>query len=83
MGDRPTLIAWGSRDTVIPIEHAYAAHEAVPGSRLEVFEQSGHFPHQDEPERFVSVVLDFLRTTQPATVDRGMLRSLLVGENGF
>jgi pimeloyl-ACP methyl ester carboxylesterase len=83
MGDRPTLIAWGSRDTVIPIEHAYAAHEAVPGSRLEVFEQSGHFPHQDEPERFVSVVIDFLRTTRPATVDRGMLRSLLVGENGL
>jgi pimeloyl-ACP methyl ester carboxylesterase len=83
MGDRPMLIAWGSRDTVIPIEHAYAAHQAVPGSRLEVFEQSGHFPHQDEPERFVSVVLDFLRTTQPATVDRGTLRSLLVGEHGL
>ena len=83
LGDRPTLIVWGSRDTVIPVEHAYAAHEAVPGSRLEVFELSGHFPHQDEPERFASVLLDFLGTTQPATLDRGALRSLLVGETGL
>ena len=29
--DRPTLIVWGSRDTVIPVEHGLAAHEAVPG----------------------------------------------------
>jgi pimeloyl-ACP methyl ester carboxylesterase len=83
LGDRPTMVVWGSRDTVIPVEHAYAAHEAVPASRLEVFELSGHFPHQDEPDRFVSVLLDFLRTTQPATLDRGGLRSLLVGETGL
>jgi pimeloyl-ACP methyl ester carboxylesterase len=78
--DRPTLILWGSRDTVIPVEHAVTAHDAVPSSRLEVFELSGHFPHQDEPERFVSVVLDFLSTSRPATLDRSTLRSLLAGE---
>ncbi len=34
----------------------------MPGSRLEIFEQSRHFPHQDEPVRFTKVLLDFLTT---------------------
>ena len=43
----PTLIIWGRRDRVIPVRHARIAHEAMPGSRLEVFDRSGHFPHHD------------------------------------
>ena len=74
---RPALIVWGRRDTVIPVSHAYAAHAAMPDSRLEVFEQSRHFPHQDEPVRFAQVLLDFLHTTEPATLDRAGLRQRL------
>jgi pimeloyl-ACP methyl ester carboxylesterase len=71
---RPTLIVWGALDTVIPVAHAYAAHAAIPGSRLEIFEQSEHFPHMDEPDRFVHVLLSFLATTQPIPIDRTTLR---------
>lgn len=74
---RPTLILWGARDTVIPVAHAYAAHAAIPDSRLEIFEQSGHFPHQDEPARFARVLLDFLQTTHATPFDRAMLRDRL------
>lgn len=74
---RPTLIVWGALDTVIPVSHAYAAHTAIPGSRLEIFEQSGHFPHQDEPVRFARVLSDFLQTTESGVLDRATLRSLL------
>jgi pimeloyl-ACP methyl ester carboxylesterase len=74
---RPALIVWGRRDTIIPVSHAYAAHAAMPDSRLEVFEQSRHFPHQDEPVRFAQVLLDFLHTTEPATLDRAGLRQRL------
>jgi pimeloyl-ACP methyl ester carboxylesterase len=66
---QPMLLVWGRLDTVIPVAHAYAAHAAVPGSRLEVFEQSGHFPHQDEPVRLAAVLLDFLATSEPARRD--------------
>ena len=38
---------------------------------------SGHFPHKDHPERFVKVLNDFIRSTQPATYHRGRWRSLL------
>ncbi|MFC6239146.1 alpha/beta fold hydrolase [Longivirga aurantiaca] len=74
---RPTLIVWGAKDGLIPVSHAYAAHEWIAGSRLELFEQSGHFPHQDEPERFARALLDFLATTEPATGDRAVLRERL------
>ncbi|HVM20549.1 MAG TPA: alpha/beta fold hydrolase [Egibacteraceae bacterium] len=62
----PTLILWGAKDPVIPAHHGRAAHEAMPGSRFELFEKAGHFPHRDEPERFTRVLLDFLSSTQPA-----------------
>ena len=70
----PTLIVWGALDTLIPVRHAYAAHETIAGSRLEIFEQSRHFPHMDEPDRFARTLLDFLATTAPAPIDRSLIR---------
>jgi pimeloyl-ACP methyl ester carboxylesterase len=37
----PTMIVWGDRDGIIPVKHAYAAHELIPTSRLEILEASG------------------------------------------
>ena len=71
---RPTLIVWGALDTLIPVSHAYAAHQAIPGSQLEIFEQSRHFPHMDEPARFARTVLGFLESTDGVAIDRAMLR---------
>jgi len=63
----PTLIVWGDADPIIPVSHGIAAHDAMPGSRLEIFEGVGHFPHAEDPARFTSVLLDFLATTEPAS----------------
>jgi pimeloyl-ACP methyl ester carboxylesterase len=65
----PTLIVWGRRDPLIPCAHAESAHQAMPGSELEVFEQSGHFPHIDQPARFARTLIDFIDTTEPAEFD--------------
>ena len=65
----PFLLVWGERDAIIPVAHARAAHDLVPGSRLEVFPQAGHFPHLDDPLRFVRVLIDFIESTEPALVD--------------
>lgn len=62
----PTLVIWGARDTIIPVGHAYAAHRAIPGSRLEIFEATGHFLHCEAPDRFVETLFDFIDTTEPA-----------------
>jgi len=62
----PTLIVWGGKDRIIPPSHAYQALEAMPNSRLEVLPGAGHFPQAEEPARFVEVLRDFLRTTEPS-----------------
>jgi len=74
----PTMLIWGDHDAIIPVEHAYAAHEAMPGSRLEIFEGIGHFPQSEAPDRFVEVLEDFLTTTDAAPTGTGRLAELLV-----
>jgi pimeloyl-ACP methyl ester carboxylesterase len=74
----PTLLVWGERDPVIPVAHGRAAHSAMPGSRLEVFDASGHFPHMDDTTRFVAVLDDFLAGTSPARLDPETLRERIL-----
>jgi pimeloyl-ACP methyl ester carboxylesterase len=73
----PTLIVWGDQDRIIPLVHAYQAHEAIPKSRLEVMEGVGHFPHVEDPVHFVKILEDFLRSTKPSTFNPTELRDLL------
>jgi pimeloyl-ACP methyl ester carboxylesterase len=73
----PTLLLWGDRDPMIPVAHAHAAHAAMPGSRLEVFEGAGHFPFQDDPERFAAVLAEFIAETEPAQIDDARTRALM------
>lgn len=76
--EMPSLLVWGDRDGVIPVSHAHKAHEAMPGSRLEVFAGAGHFPHHAEPDRFVDLLVDFVASTEPAAYDRERWIELLV-----
>lgn len=75
----PILIVWGARDPLIPAAHGEAAHERLPGSRLEVFPGAGHFPHRDDPRRFVNLLSDFVATTKPARIAESRLRERLRG----
>jgi len=74
----PFQLVWGDRDPIIPVAHGHATHEAVPGSRLEVFEGSGHYPQLDDPERFSDLLSDFIATTEPARHDVASLRERLL-----
>jgi pimeloyl-ACP methyl ester carboxylesterase len=62
----PTLIVWGADDAIIPVTHAHAAHDAIPHSRLHVFENAGHYPHCEMPDRFADLVTAFVGSTNPA-----------------
>jgi pimeloyl-ACP methyl ester carboxylesterase len=73
----PMCVIWGTDDSVIPVRHAGNAAEMAPGCTVEVIGNAGHFPHKDHPQRFVKIVNDFIRTTQPATYHRGRWRALL------
>ncbi len=74
----PTLIVWGADDPIIPVSHAFTAHDAIPGSRLEIIEGAGHFPHVEAPERFLAVLEEFLAETVPAPTSGDQLRDLLL-----
>jgi pimeloyl-ACP methyl ester carboxylesterase len=73
----PFLIVWGQRDSIIPVSHAHSTHERVPSSRLEIFDDAGHFPQVDEPQRFIEVLMEFIETTDPAEVEPERWRELL------
>ena len=55
----PTLVLGGHYDKTPP--HLTASlHRAIPYSEYALFEQSAHFPHLEEPERFHATLADFL-----------------------
>ena len=75
----PTLILWGGRDRLIPPAYATRFRQDIAGSRLVVFPELGHVPHEEDPGATVAAVVDFLSdglvepagdgpvATQPAT----------------
>jgi pimeloyl-ACP methyl ester carboxylesterase len=73
----PMCVVWGSDDGVIPVSHADLASAIAPEATVEVIRNAGHFPHKDHPQRFVKIVNDFVRSTEPAVYHRGRWRALL------
>jgi pimeloyl-ACP methyl ester carboxylesterase len=56
----PTLLVWGRHDHIFPPSHAESALKRLPNGRVEIFEDSGHTPQMEEPDRFNRLVLEFL-----------------------
>lgn len=59
---QPTLLLWGENDIDIPLADGERLHEDIPGSRLIVFLNCGHLPHEEYPETFTKVVVDFCKS---------------------
>jgi len=78
----PTLIVWGDRDHIIPVAHARAAHEAIPGSRMDILADAGHFLPFEDAARFVAVLRDFLATTEPGITTEEAFRLALLNASG-
>jgi pimeloyl-ACP methyl ester carboxylesterase len=56
----PTLMIWGDRDPVVPIEAARAAAQLIPDARLEVL-PAGHVPQLGHPEQVAELLTAFAR----------------------
>ena len=76
----PTLLVWGDCDRIIPVAHAQATHERIEGSRLEIVEGAGHYPHRDAPDRFSDVLQEFIATTEVAQMTDAQWRALLLDD---
>ena len=56
----PTLIVWGEKDRLVPLRDAYEFQRLIADSRLIVYEDTGHVPMLERPERFNRDLRTFL-----------------------
>jgi pimeloyl-ACP methyl ester carboxylesterase len=59
--DRPALVVWGAHDPAVPVEQAERQRRSFPSAEVVVFEDSGHWPHIDDPERAAATIVPFLQ----------------------
>jgi len=80
--DVPTMLIWGEKDRLIPVKHGREAHALMPHSRFELLPGAGHFSHNDDCERFVSLLSDFIAETEPAELTEEKIREMLLQPTG-
>lgn len=56
----PTLILWGSKDKVVPVDHADRLAAAIPNARRIVYEDVGHAPQEEAADRSLADLRAFL-----------------------
>ena len=57
----PTMIIWGAKDPVIPIQHADQFVSSIKDCRFYRMDGCGHTPYVQKPEEFSKIVLKFLK----------------------
>lgn len=76
-GQLPFQLIWGDRDPIIPVSHGHDTHAAMPGSRLEVIEGVGHYPHVEDPAAVEGALVEFMDSTDPGYIDRETFSALV------
>ncbi len=61
----PALIIWGERDRVLPRSMAEKFVRKLKNARYVMIPEAGHLPHEESPEDFMTVLLDFLQDGIP------------------
>jgi pimeloyl-ACP methyl ester carboxylesterase len=61
---QPTLIIWGRQDKLVPADHARILEGKLQRASTILFDNCGHFPQVEQPQRFNAAILDFLRNVQ-------------------
>ena len=56
----PTLIIWGGRDGLLSRDDEQALAAAIPGSRLIVYDDTGHLVLWEQPDRVATDLADFV-----------------------
>lgn len=58
---QPTLIIWGEKDLLIPVENAKRFAADLPNDTLVIYPELGHVPMEENPNETVKAVKDFLK----------------------
>ncbi len=59
----PTLVVWGSHDPLVPLHNAFEYEALIPDARVVVFNDCGHVPQIEKPDRFNEALAEFIAST--------------------
>ncbi|MFK7983051.1 MAG: alpha/beta fold hydrolase [Saprospiraceae bacterium] len=62
--DKPTLIMWGDKDIIIPVENAYLFEKDIANAELIIYENVGHIPMDEVGEQSAKDVRQFLKANE-------------------
>lgn len=62
---QPALAIWGGRDRSHRVTDKSSSLRFAPGAELKLFEQAGHFPDLEDPERFAACLIEFVEGWEP------------------
>ena len=68
----PTLVIWGSDDTMVSVRHADKLVELIPESRAEIMERTGHVAMLERPDRFNRLLAEFMAESGDASDQRAL-----------
>ena len=60
VSNKPTLFIWGMKDPVIKSYNLDKFKAGFTNSTIVKLETSGHFPQEEEPEKVINAMFDFL-----------------------
>jgi pimeloyl-ACP methyl ester carboxylesterase len=66
--DKPALLIWGEHDKIVDVEYGRKFCAAIPGARMVVIPGVGHVPQVEAPEKFDTLVADFIGGRQESLV---------------
>ncbi len=56
---KPTLIIWGDKDGLIPVENAYLFEKNIKSSKLVILKNIGHVPMEEAPSKVAELITNF------------------------
>lgn len=59
----PTLVIWGEKDHIIPLEHAHWFHHDIPNSHILLYPDCGHLPMLEKPRKLARDIKNFLSSS--------------------
>ncbi len=71
---QPTLIIWGDKDKLVPVECANKFKQDIAGSELVIYKNIGHLPMEEIPGR---VIADFKKFLVPFQVTENLVKPIL------
>ncbi len=60
-----TLIIWGEKDPLIPVEHGYLLNKEISNSKLYIISNCGHAPQEEKPAETSKIILAFINNLLP------------------